>query len=99
MALQKVVIPLKKGIHAFLTMRKEWIPTIMGMTLRFFRDFLQRLHPGQQRRSTHARPSWLMLSRSTGRCRNPRADRFRRSGKKNRRTSLHGEALVDGATH
>jgi hypothetical protein len=28
-ALQKVVIPLKKGIHAFLTCRKEWSPSYL----------------------------------------------------------------------
>ena len=37
--LEKVVIPLKKGIHALLTIWKKWIPAFAGMTLRFFHDF------------------------------------------------------------
>ena len=40
-SLQKIVIPLKKGIYAFLSIRKEWIPACAGMTLRFIHDFLQ----------------------------------------------------------
>jgi hypothetical protein len=52
-SLQKVVIPLKKGIHAFFNYLKRmdfalcptW-PAFAGMTLRFFRDFLQWRHAG-----------------------------------------------------